>query len=744
METFTITGKNLEIVLKKIEKQYGSAAKVISKKQVFLKQPFRKSLTKAIEITGVVDPDGIYQGEGESVEDLNRAADTDSEYLESDEEVPISPITIHRERKSSSIHRETKASSSSSSAEEILPSPEELLRYHLGLEDGTQPASAGATQDDDIESIDLSEFDSLSDDSQVSVPVYTDREQIQSEDDSFKPTPDMLRDADLRIQAIESLIQQNQQGAEEGKTLDNNTQNGKGQATAGPEQPAHSTYAGEPTGEKRVISSTVTLDRPAQSDSYEGLERQIPEVIRSTWDKADRNEDSWQSRLTRDREAELSASWKITTLPPEQEEEEAPTFEELLAADQRFNHSEEQQFTRSEETPVAASTEASATLPPEPLQEAFEEVTPATFTETSQAVYETPVTGAQILEERIAPAVNNTVLEGLVREIESLRKQLELKTSPRGSILTNISLKKMRELLSDNGFSSQLIDQLIDRITLELSPLDIKDYESLQAIVLQWIAELIAVPNSRYSTVPPVMVVVGEPGCGKTSLVAKLAAEFGVRGFGGVPKLTRMVSLDTRKVGAREEIYRYGTLMGLLVDVLTSIEEFDRLIDNSPDYGLILIDTPNSFAHTKGWVQDITKRMQELSVPMEVVLAISATTKGEDIEEILTRYSGMYTSIAITKLDQTHTVGNIFSALEQVEKPIRFITDGSKVPGYIRVPQVRDFMEKLHDFTIPYEDSKDLAAAAQYRKPMRGVSFSKSTKREESFQPTFDFLEPRE
>ncbi len=686
METFTVTGKNLEIVLKKIEKQYGPAAKVVSRKQIFLKSPFKKSLTKAIEITGVIDPDGSYRGEGESVDDLNRDVEASKsiEGEEDEEEVPISPITIRRKNSS--------PQESDDQGDSMVDS-KKLMQFHLGLSQELSNTSAGV----------------LDSDENVTPPqsIMVENSEVDPEKEV---SPDVLRNAEIRMRAIESMIQSHNT-EEEGV----------------PEQETSL----EPE-EKRHIQMGIALDRPSREDNFRGLESQIPEALHpkggleALSQHFSYGDEKVDEVVVHEKKPSEDNPWHIKKLPPETLPEEGSdlSFLESLNAitpsTPVFHTSGEVQESREPFSPIPSDKQTS------------------TVTDTTED------TQSQWSEQQQDPMPE--VLQGLVKEIESLRRQLELKTSPRGAILTNISLKKVRELLGDNGFSLAAIEDFIERITHELSPVDIKDYETLQAIIIQWMGEALTFNQEVRNSIAPVVIVVGDSGTGKTSLVAKIAAEYGIRGRGGEPRLTRIASLDTRKVGAKEQIERYGTLMGLLVDVLGSIEEFDRLIDNSPDYRLILIDTPSGITHTKDWVQSIIQRMDALHIPTEVILTLSATMKSEDIASTLKRYQGVgFSSVAITKMDETSTVGNLFSVLRDIDKPISFITDGPKVPGFFKVASASDIMRKLQNFTVSYEESESLAMAAQFRKPLRGISFGrKEDKRDHAHQPTLDFMEPQE
>jgi flagellar biosynthesis protein FlhF len=88
----------------------------------------------------------------------------------------------------------------------------------------------------------------------------------------------------------------------------------------------------------------------------------------------------------------------------------------------------------------------------------------------------------------------------------------------------------------------------------------------------------------------------------------------------------------------------------------------------------------------------------------ETFLAVSATTKYRDLDEIFQQYEPFkYESIIITKLDETSQIGNIISIMSKKRKSAVFITDGQKVPQDIERASVIRFLMQLEGFTINRE-----------------------------------------
>ncbi len=64
-----------------------------------------------------------------------------------------------------------------------------------------------------------------------------------------------------------------------------------------------------------------------------------------------------------------------------------------------------------------------------------------------------------------------------------------------------------------------------------------------------------------------------------------------------------------------------------------------------------------------------------------VYLALAATTKASDTEEILRQFEPFgYRAVILTKLDETMRIGNIISCLARHRKPVAYLCDGQGVP----------------------------------------------------------------
>lgn len=131
---------------------------------------------------------------------------------------------------------------------------------------------------------------------------------------------------------------------------------------------------------------------------------------------------------------------------------------------------------------------------------------------------------------------------------------------------------------------------------------------------------------------------------------------------------------------------------------MTGVEdnlELQKIIDLS-DADLILIDT---IGRSAGDEMNLVKMKQLLKITRVnpvFVLTVSANTKVSEIEKIFKNFDVFdYSSIIITKLDESGTIGGILNAAINSKKNIMYITTGQRVPNDIERATKNNLMDKM-------------------------------------------------
>lgn len=173
----------------------------------------------------------------------------------------------------------------------------------------------------------------------------------------------------------------------------------------------------------------------------------------------------------------------------------------------------------------------------------------------------------------------------------------------------------------------------------------------------------------------------GPTGVGKTTTLVKLAAQFWLK----VTRRITLITIDTYRIGAVEQLKTYGEILKLPVEVATSPEELGKIIDRQTGQDLLLIDTA-------GRNPRHTASMEELGAflsahpSIENHLVLSATMKECDLARMTTCFSiRPIQSYIFTKIDETEEYVPIFNQLLRFRRPLSYLTCGQRVPEDIEL-----------------------------------------------------------
>lgn len=169
------------------------------------------------------------------------------------------------------------------------------------------------------------------------------------------------------------------------------------------------------------------------------------------------------------------------------------------------------------------------------------------------------------------------------------------------------------------------------------------------------------------------VAICGPTGVGKTTLVCKLAARYGIRH--GVENVT-IVSLDDHRLGAHQQLAVFGRLSGIECITPKLGEKLNDRLDSMDKDHLTLIDT-GGFAP-----EDIRFRESMASLQnIDTYLAISATTEYSALKKALTVCSEMaIAGCLLTKVDEAALLGSAISAVINANIPIAYVSAGQAVP----------------------------------------------------------------
>lgn len=173
-----------------------------------------------------------------------------------------------------------------------------------------------------------------------------------------------------------------------------------------------------------------------------------------------------------------------------------------------------------------------------------------------------------------------------------------------------------------------------------------------------------------------VVVVVGPTGVGKTTSIAKLAARLALQ----KKKKVILMTLDSYRIGAVEQLRSYAGLMGVPFRFIEQVDHLPRVIQENSQRDYVLIDTAG---HGPRDLQQMDRLAGFLNQSefIERHLVLSSATKSSDMRAAMDRFEICHPDhLLFTKLDETSTPGPILNELVRTQKSFSYYTDGQRVP----------------------------------------------------------------
>ncbi|MGE5613902.1 MAG: flagellar biosynthesis protein FlhF [Bacillota bacterium] len=190
---------------------------------------------------------------------------------------------------------------------------------------------------------------------------------------------------------------------------------------------------------------------------------------------------------------------------------------------------------------------------------------------------------------------------------------------------------------------------------------------------------------------PTVVMFVGPTGVGKTTTLAKIAANYLL----DQKKSIGLITADTYRIAAVEQLKTYAEILDIPITVVYTPAEIKEAINLYSDKDMILIDTAGRSHKNKEQFEEL-KALVAASEADEIYLVLSATTGNSNCKEILKSYSFLTNyKLIFTKTDEAPMPGIILNARYLTGKSLSYITTGQSVPDDIEVANIDKITRNL-------------------------------------------------
>jgi flagellar biosynthesis protein FlhF len=222
---------------------------------------------------------------------------------------------------------------------------------------------------------------------------------------------------------------------------------------------------------------------------------------------------------------------------------------------------------------------------------------------------------------------------------------------------------------------------LIEQVRAEVPPQDLNDTVLIKARVARLVEEQIR--TSGPIAITPgqrrIVALVGPTGVGKTTTIAKLAANFRLREKHRVG----LITVDTYRIAAVEQLRTYADIIDLPMHVVSTPREMREALRQLSGLELVLMDTAGRSPRDEVKIQELRAFLSEAQAD-EVHLVLSGVASASSLARTAERFAVAGTShLILTKLDEATALGNLLPTLRDSGLPLSYVTNGQNVPDDI-------------------------------------------------------------
>lgn len=287
-------------------------------------------------------------------------------------------------------------------------------------------------------------------------------------------------------------------------------------------------------------------------------------------------------------------------------------------------------------------------------------------------------------------------------KVKALQRELnEMKTTTISNILRDLApsdgipLSEGFVRLKKKLQKQEVEDLIVQRILKGMA--DDKIDPERTSDVSTWLVQFIGrhvrlAPPLTFGGFPKVLAFVGPTGVGKTTTLAKLSAKYGLL----ERRKVALVTADTYRIAATEQLKTYGRIMGIPVEVADSPDDMVDILAKHKSIDLLLLDTAGRSPSNDQQLEEL-KHFIFRSQPDEIHLVLSATTKYVDMLRIIERFGAAVpiNRLIFTKLDETRHYGAFLNLMTNFQIPLAFCATGQNVPDDLEVPEIQALAEKI-------------------------------------------------
>jgi len=268
--------------------------------------------------------------------------------------------------------------------------------------------------------------------------------------------------------------------------------------------------------------------------------------------------------------------------------------------------------------------------------------------------------------------------EDMLAEIAGLKKMLQTITEHQPDLPLPEPIQKCGQRLLDQEVPKDIRDELVSSL---LQKWYANGSGANEREVKKWLRQelydrLSTLSFGRITFTKKYINLVGPTGVGKTTTLAKIAAECALK----YKKRVALITTDTYRIAAIDQLKTYAKILNVPLEVCYSLEDYKQACEAFKDYDIILTDTAGRNFRNQQYVEDL-KKVVDFEHDMETFLVLALTAKQKDMMDIYEQFSLIkINKFIFTKADETSTYGAMLHMLKTSHIGVAYITNGQNVP----------------------------------------------------------------
>ena len=247
--------------------------------------------------------------------------------------------------------------------------------------------------------------------------------------------------------------------------------------------------------------------------------------------------------------------------------------------------------------------------------------------------------------------------------------------------------------LMEFGIEKNVAGAIIEEASHRVPVDQAHEENKLRNVVTEEMGKLVHVtgPIKFRKKSPTIVILVGPTGAGKTTTLAKMAANSKF----GMQKKVAIISTDSHSMSSSDALNKFASIARMPMSAVYSPEELKAALNAQQNKDVIFIDTAGRSPNDEEHLAELRSYV-DIAGPAEVHLTLPANMKHLDLLNLARQYRLLpLNAVIITKADETNTLGSILHLSGEMDLPLSYITFGQTIPDDIELANSNGLVNRI-------------------------------------------------